>query len=74
MYIPVIIIGLAGFLRAFAVWNRAKNQPEDIPIYSIVGHRKLSKKDAYLGAIMCLLLGKFFLVGGLWIQLSAVFV
>ena len=67
MYIPAIIIGLLNFLGAFAVWDRVKNQPEDIPMYSMWGNRKLSKKDAYLGAVMCLLLGIFFLVGGLWI-------
>jgi len=59
MFIPAIIIGLLAFLGAFAVWDRAKHQPEHIPMYSMVGHRKLSKKDAYQGAIMCLLLGIF---------------
>jgi hypothetical protein len=67
MYVPAIIIGLLGFLGAFAVWDRAKHQPEAIPMYSLVGHRELSKKDAYLGAIMVLLLGIFFLIGGLWL-------
>jgi ABC-type phosphate transport system permease subunit len=66
MYVPAIIIGLFGFLGAIILWDSAKHQPEDISMYSMRGHRKLSKKGAYLGAIMCLLLGIFFLIGGLW--------
>jgi hypothetical protein len=66
MYIPAIIIGLAAFLGAFSVWDRAKHQPDDIPMYGW-GHRKLSKKDVYVGAVMLLLLGVFFFLGGLLI-------
>jgi len=67
MYIPAIIIGLTAFLGAFSVWDRVKHQPEDVPMYSLFGHRKLSKKDVYVGAVMLLLLGVFFFVGGLLI-------
>jgi len=68
MFIPAIIIGLLGFLGAYSGWYRVKNQPEDIPMYSMVGHQRLSKKSVYLGVILLLLFSTFFLIGGLLIQ------
>jgi hypothetical protein len=67
MYVPAIIIGIAAFLGAFGVWDRAKHQPEGVPIYSLLGHRELSKKDVCVGAVALLLLGVFFFIGGLLI-------
>jgi hypothetical protein len=66
MYIPAIIIGLAAFLGAFSAWDRARHQPEGVPMYSL-GHRELSKKDVYVGAVGILILGVLFFIGGLLI-------
>jgi len=53
----LILLGLMSFLAAFGLWDRARNQPEDIPMYSMFGHRDVSKKDVYNTAIMLLILG-----------------
>jgi len=68
MYIPAILTGLLGFLGAFAAWDRARHQPDDVPMYSLVGHKKLSKREVYGAAVGALLMGIFFLVGGLLIN------
>jgi hypothetical protein len=65
MLAHLILIGLLAFLAAFSLWMRAKNQPEDIPMYSFLGHRRLSKWDGYIAAIGCLFMGMFFVWAGL---------
>ncbi len=64
MSVIPILIGLACFLVAFDLWSRAKKQPEDIPMYSNAGHRILSKKDAYVGALLSLIMGIVFVLVG----------
>jgi len=65
MFVIPILMGLACFLAAIGLWTRAKTQPEDIPMYSFRGHRILSKRDVYVGAVLCLVIGIVFVITGL---------
>jgi len=65
MSVIPVLIGFALFLVAFDLWSRARKQPEDIPMYSLAGHRLLSRKDAYVGAFLSLIVGIVFVIVGL---------
>jgi hypothetical protein len=52
------------FLGALSLWIRAKTQPEDIPMYSRA-HRKLSKRDLHIAAIIFIILGIIYVIAGL---------
>jgi len=65
MSVIPVLIGFACFLVAFDLWSRARKQPEDIPMYSLAGHRLLSRKDAYVGAFLSLIVGIVFVIVGL---------
>jgi hypothetical protein len=60
-----IITGLLAVLGAFVIWDRVRHQPEGIPMYSLRGHKKLTKKNAYVGAVVLGFLGVFYLITGL---------
>jgi hypothetical protein len=63
----LLLLGLLSFLAAFSLWDRARRQPEDIPIYSFYGHLEGSRKDVYNGAIALLIIGVFLVLLGLLI-------
>jgi hypothetical protein len=65
MQVIFVFVGLALFVGAFNLWMRAKTQPEDLPMYSWRGHRKLSKGDVRMGAIACLIIGLIEVIAGL---------
>ena len=65
MFVVPILMGLACFLAALSLWTRAKIQPEDIPMFSLRGHRILSKKDVHVGAVLFLIMGIVFVITGL---------
>jgi len=66
------LLGLMSFLAAFGLWDRARNQPEDIPMYSMFGHRDVSKKVVCNTASIPLILGIILVAVGLAVSVSCV--
>jgi hypothetical protein len=65
MRVHLVLVGLLGYLASLSLWIRARKQPEDVPMYSLYGHRRLSRKDVYVGAIVFPVLGTLFVMTGL---------